>query len=121
MKLIILNGILESFRSMKDGGVKIIFETQELTPDMYATISTCLRKYCEILIKEGEVYKEDIETFQNHQFDEFDKRQDKTPSQRMRNVLYILWEQDKEGYDVFKDYYDFKLEKFIEHLKLKII
>lgn len=44
----------------------------------------------------------------------------KTPSQRIRAVLYILFNQDNEGMDDFEVYYRNKLEKYIEMLKGKI-
>jgi hypothetical protein len=44
----------------------------------------------------------------------------KPPSQRMRGVLYVLWEQNPEGYKVFNTYYENKMEAIIEHLKGKI-
>jgi len=45
----------------------------------------------------------------------------KTPSQRMRNVLFILYKQDHEGFKEFDGYYKTKMDKFIEELKNNII
>jgi hypothetical protein len=47
-------------------------------------------------------------------------KEDKSPSKRMKAVLYRLWEQKKEGYDDFELYYRFKMEKLIEVLKSKL-
>ena len=44
----------------------------------------------------------------------------KTPSQRLRAVLYRLYEQDSEQFKEFDGYYRFKMEKIIEHLKQKL-
>lgn len=44
----------------------------------------------------------------------------KTPSQRLRGVLFRLWEQDKNGYDTFETYYINYMEKIIEKLKEKL-
>lgn len=121
MKLLIIPAILENYSGLKDGGVKITLSTQEMNPQMMANVVSCHRKFCEVLIKEGEIDMNDMEEFKNHQFDEWDKRQDKTPSHRLRNVMYVLWEQDKQGYEIFKEYYEYRMEKIIEHLKSKII
>lgn len=43
----------------------------------------------------------------------------KSPSQRMRSVLFILWKEDNEGVD-FQEYYRRHMEKLIEFLKGKI-
>ena len=46
---------------------------------------------------------------------------DKKPlSQRLRGVLYVLWEQKNEGHKGFSTYYETKMEGIIEHLKGKI-
>ena len=42
----------------------------------------------------------------------------KTPSKRLRDVLYVMWEQNKEG--VFKDFYKTKMNVIIEHFKNKL-
>ena len=44
----------------------------------------------------------------------------KTQGQRIRNVLYILFTQDNEGFTDFDSYYKNKTEKYINHLKTKI-
>lgn len=49
-------------------------------------------------------------------FDDFGK----TPGQRLRAVLYRLWEQKNEGYQDFNLYYRFKMEKLINHFKDKL-
>ena len=38
----------------------------------------------------------------------------------MRNVLYVLWKQDNEGYKDFPAYYESKMSAYIEDLKLNI-
>ena len=44
----------------------------------------------------------------------------RTPSQRMRAVLFRMWEQKNEGYTDFNLYYAFKMEKLIDFLKEKL-
>ena len=44
----------------------------------------------------------------------------KTPSQRMRAVIFILWKQNGEKGN-FEDYYAEYMEKFIDHIKQKLI
>lgn len=43
----------------------------------------------------------------------------KTPSQRLRGVMFILWQQEGAIGD-FNDYYRTELEKIINHYKLKL-
>ena len=116
--MLIFPGILESWRSMKDKTLKIVFETQELSGEQAAGINNLLGKFGFIAFKEEpfkEKEKEYIDTLEG----DFDDQQ-KTPSKRLRAVLYRNWEQNKEGYEDFQLYYNFKLEKIITHYKDKL-
>lgn len=44
----------------------------------------------------------------------------KSPSQRLKAVYFKLWEQDEEGYEIFEQYYESKVEKLINHFKKMI-
>lgn len=46
--------------------------------------------------------------------------QSKTPSKRLRNVLFRTWEQNPEGYKDFNLFYIAKMESIINHLKGKL-
>lgn len=48
------------------------------------------------------------------------KIQKESPSKKLRNVFYILWEQDSEGFKDFDAYYDSKMYKLINHYKKMI-
>ena len=45
----------------------------------------------------------------------------KTPSQRLRNTLYVCWEQKNEGFKSFDNYYINKMEEMINHFKNKLV
>ena len=44
---------------------------------------------------------------------------EKTPGQRMKAVLFLLWKQQNEAID-FDVFYKQKMNGLIEHLKLKL-
>jgi len=44
-----------------------------------------------------------------------------SPSKKLRNVFFVLWEQDDEGFVEFELYYESKLNKLINHYKKLII
>lgn len=67
---------------------------------------------------EEQLTKKEIEELDELDTDLYDKP--KSQSQRIRNTLFKLFEQDTEGYAEFKDYYKDKTDKIIEHLKSKI-
>ncbi len=43
-----------------------------------------------------------------------------TQSKRLRNVLFLLWKQEPEGFSVFEFYYQAKTEIIIQHFKSKL-
>ena len=109
---------MESYRSLKDKTIKITFETQEPTPEILTQIALHNQKFGFLAFKE-DAYKEDEKEFISDLESSYEDK-GKTPSKRLRNVLFVLFKQDSEGYDNFSDYYNNKMEKFITHIKGKL-
>jgi hypothetical protein len=113
--MILIASILESFRSLKDRTIKITFDTNEPTPEQLTQIGMSTQKFGYLAFvvgeKEGELQKimEDIPK-QDVEFG-------KTKAQRLRGVLYRMWEQKNKGYEVFDDFYNFYMERIITHYK----
>jgi hypothetical protein len=116
--MIIFPAILESFRSLKDKTLKVTFESNELTPEQLTGIAQMINSFGYIAFKNTpfkDREKEFIDTLEPEYNDT-----GKTPSQRLRAVLYRLWEQTPEGYEDFNRYYDFRMEQLIKHFKTKL-
>ena len=100
------NAIIDKVSTLKDGSVRVSLITRALSPTQMAELFFWVNK---------EILAIDI--------DESNK-DDKSPSQRLRAVIYRLWEQssDRKAYnDEFELYYRSKLERIIESLKDKLI
>lgn len=103
---------LTGFSSRSDGSAGIRFATQELSAEDFSLLKDNLNQFGFVLFapnpfKPSDVPKETAE----------DKN--KTPSKRLRAVIFIEWKQlGKEG--DFEDYYRQKMEKIIDHLKSKL-
>lgn len=116
-----MNGILlptyvESVSTRKDKTVKLVLATQEISPAKAGELFNLLNTLNITYISPKGLDQKEID-----QVDKLDPEFDgKTQSQRIRNVLYKLHEQDNEGFKTFDDYYRSKTEKYIEHLKAKI-
>ena len=118
MKTFQLAAQLEGYRSLKDRTLKLSFETQELSPERMADIHYSLNKVGYLAFA-----PDPFSTKEMHDLDSLKVEYDdngKPPSQRLRAVLYRLWEQTPEGYKAFNDYYNSKMEGFITHLKSKL-
>ena len=118
MKTFQLPAGLESYRSLKDGTLKLSFETGEISPEQMANIHHSLNKVGFLAFSP--------DPFATHELEEIDKLKveysdtGKPLSQRLRAVLYRLWEQKPEGYKVFNDFYNSKMEVLITHFKDKL-
>lgn len=100
----------------KDGSVKLSFETPELTPEDLHFLLGQRNTAGWLLYSPNQVQPEDIPT------EDSDIKQ-KTPSQRIRSVLFILYQQATEkGTFVgeFQGYYNENMERIIQQLKDKI-
>ena len=113
--MIIIPAQLESFRSLKDRTLKLVFETGEITPEQAAGINEALQKFGYVAFKDNPFRQQEKELLQNLESDYDDGK--KSDSQRLRAVLYRLWEKNPEGYEDFNLYKKFKMEKIINHYK----
>jgi hypothetical protein len=109
---------LEGYRSLKDGTVKLSFETQEISPELMANIHYSLNKYGFLAFAPDALATHELEEIDNLKVEYNDTG--KPPSQRLRAVFYRNWEQKSEGYDTFEAYYLVKMEKLINHFKDKL-
>ena len=113
---ILLATYVDAINTRKDKSVKISLVTQELTPQQAGEIFNLMNHLVITYIS-----PKDISSKEAEQVDRIDAELGgKTQSQRIRNVLYKLYEQDHEGFKTFDLYYHDKTEKYIEHLKTKI-
>jgi hypothetical protein len=107
---------VENITTRKDNSVKITLGTQELSPAKAGELFNLMNKLAMTYICPKDISQREID-----QVEKLDPEFDgKTQSQRIRNVLFKLYEQDREGYQTFDTYYKAKTEKYIEHLKAKI-
>jgi len=116
--MLILPAHLESYRSLKDRTLKLTYETSELSPEQMGQVH-------ESVLKTGFMafHVDMFSSKQQQLLTELEVDYDdpgKTPSKRLRGVLYRNWEQDQDGYKTFEDYYRSKMEVIIVHFKGKL-
>lgn len=109
MKAIQVDGIITSMSSRKDGSMRLSVVTPELTVEEKAEFMRLQGINLDCLfnpmdINDAPKYK--VST-------EFER---KTPSLRLRNTLYVLWEQNGSRGE-FDDFYRHQMEKFINVVK----
>jgi hypothetical protein len=114
---ILFSAIVESLRSRKDKTIAITLGTSEVSPDkagkLFNTNGHIVTCYLSIKEQITDSEKEIIDSIEA-------PPQGKSPSQRMRNTLFVLWQQKPEGYEDFNLFYLREMEKMIDHIKLKL-
>ncbi len=117
MKGILFAAIVEGLRSRKDKTIAITLGTQELSPEKAGELFNTNSKLvtCYLSIK-GDITDGEAEILDSVEADLPGKR----PSQRMRSVLFRLWEQQPEGYTDFNLFYIHKMDSMIEKIKTKL-
>lgn len=108
---------VEGIRSRKDKTVALTLGTQELNPEkageLFGTNGHLVTCYLSVKEHISDSEKEIIDSVEAPQ-------QGKTQSQRLRNVLYVMWEQDNQGYTDKNLHYIHHMDKIIEHYKTKL-
>ncbi len=113
MRGLLVPVIVESIRTRKDGTLAVTVGCQEMSPAKSGELFTYQNKISTMYLCQAEVQQKDIT-----QIDALEPEvKGKRPSERMRNVLWLMWKQDPEGYKDSEMYYRFKMEKFIDELK----
>ena len=116
--MLIIPAILQSFASLKDRTMKLVFESNEMTPEQLVALSTMTQSFGFLAFKKDNFKEKEKEILSGLKSDFEDKG--KSKSQRLRGVLYRNWEQQSDNYEVFDDYYNHNMEKMIVHFKNKL-
>lgn len=107
---------VENISTRKDKTIKIVLSTQEVSPSTAGELFRLLNNLGVCYISPKSINQAEVD-----QVDALDADLGgKTQSQRIRNVLYKLFEQNAEGFKDFNTYYHSKTEAIIEHFKAKI-
>jgi hypothetical protein len=116
MNGLLLPVIVENITTRKDNTVKLTLGTQELSPSKAGEAFYLLNKMATCYLSPKEISQREID-----QVDKLDPAfEGKTQSQRIRNVLWLLHQQENEGFSQFDAYYKFKTEQIIDHYKSKL-
>ena len=116
--MLIIPALLEGYRSLKDRTLKITFESNELNSQELLGIVENLNAFGYLAFKKepfSEKERQEIETLETNLEDNM-----KTPSQRLRAVLYRNYERDQQGFKSFATYYEHNMELLLNHYKAKL-
>ena len=114
-KTVIFEGGVNKVATLNDGTLSINIHTQELPEDTMMRIFSLRKSPGMILISSDDISKaeqDEVEKFTS----DFEVGKNKTSSQRLRAVLYRVWEQGEQLYD-FPIWYESQMERIINKYK----
>lgn len=110
-----LPAIFDKAETLKDRSVKLIFVTRELSGEDVGRLFGMRGSECWLLLAPDDTLDSvDVPTVKPDT-----GANQKTPSQRLRAVLFVLWSQLGRPGD-FEDFYRQKVERVVEQYKAKL-
>lgn len=111
---LLLAAQVEGVMTRRDGTLKITLGCQEMSQSKAGELLTMQNKVCAVYISQKETVSQQV-------MDMVDQADvdvpGKTKSQRMRAVLFRIWENEKSGHKTFESFYAFRMEQMITDLK----
>ena len=105
MKLLQLEAIIRSVKTLVDGGLSLTINTLELRPEDAVELFSLKGKNGYMVFKPTKVTEKDIAQVPD-EVKEFKKS--KTLSERLRNVMYVKWSQIKESGKMKETFEEFR-------------
>ena len=102
---------LDGYQRRKDRTVSVRFITQEKTSTEVAEIDQMVDTFGVLYFRGEDTFNRDeVEELDAIELDLYDEP--KSQSQRLRNVLYKVWQQEEQG--EFKEFYRHETERIIQ-------
>lgn len=114
---ILLPAILTSYRPRTDKSWNIALNINEPSPEQKVIIDKMFQNACYVLIKDAEIVKEEVSLIDSLEAKE---HKVKTKSQRLKGVLYRVWEKYHKDKMTDKEFYDSEMERIMDHYKSKL-
>jgi hypothetical protein len=113
---VLISAQIGSIRSLVDGSVSLTLVTPELSGGKAGELFDLRNKVAYVYISAKQIEANDKKIV-----DSLDPElTGKTPGQRLRGVLYRMWEQDNEGYQDSNSHYLAKMELIITTYKANL-
>jgi hypothetical protein len=118
-KAIVIPAQIEGISTRADRTLKIVLSTQEMPPSEAGRLFALNQKMSYIAIKEESFQQSEVDMVEGLAVNPDDTKL-RTPSQRLRAILYVSWKECDEGHPAFDSFYAQKIERIITHYKDKL-
>lgn len=108
---------LDGYQRRKDRSVSLRFITQEKASSEIMEIDRLVDTFGILYFRgQEQLNRDEVDELDAIELDLYDEP--KSQSQRLRNVLFKIWNQDQVG--TFKEFYKKETERIIQHYKNKL-
>lgn len=114
--MVIIAATIDTLRSRKDKTWSITIGTQELTPDQAAEVMKLNGQLCSIAFKFSNFAPDETELLEQINPD----MESKSFSKRLRNTLFVWYNQNAQGFADFPSFYAHFMELYISNVKGKL-
>lgn len=115
MTKIVATAILEGISTRQDKSFKVVLGTQEIDKSKVADLFSLVNQFCKILITDNNVVQDlDEQLVEGIKVQATKKT--KSHSQRLRNVIWRLWEANGAK-GSFDEYYANQMERIIDNYR----
>ena len=117
-KLVLPVGV-ESIATRQDSSVKIVLSTYELNTQSAVKLFDLRKTECLMYLSSDNITQEELNALDGFKLSS-DHNDGKTPSQRLRGVLYVYWKQHKQTEIEFDIFYLRYMNNLIDKIKDKL-
>lgn len=110
-----IQAVMSKATTMADNTVRLTFDCQETTPDMMAEMFEMKNQIGWLFFQESRINLSDLASLPEIKVE----KGQKTPSERLRAVLYVLWESQPSDMS-FDNFYINKMNQLIDWVKAKL-
>jgi hypothetical protein len=113
--MLIIPATISGFRIKVDGSAGINLATGELSNEQLINLKNLNTKFVFVGIKPESFTSAEKDLLNGLKSDL--ELKEKTPGQRLRNVLFISFEQNREGFRDFDSFYKYRMNKIVDSIK----
>ena len=119
MPKLVLPVSVETIATRHDGSVKIVMGTYELNTQSAVKLFDLRKSEALMYLSSDNISQEELDALDGFKLDA-EKSDGKTPSQRLRAVLYVYWKQHKQKDIEFDIFYLKYMNRTIDRIKDKL-
>lgn len=119
MTKLVLPVSVETIATRHDGSVKIVMGTYELNTQSAVKLFDLRKSEALMYLSSDNISQEELDALDGFKLDS-EKTDGKTPSQRLRAVLYVYWKQHKQKDIEFDIFYLKYMNRTIDRIKDKL-